>query len=66
MTPDLHENRPQLDNERLEHMGAQTVDCDVCNKTGIPLYEFWDDHVPLCEACLIKLWQEWLPNEEDE
>lgn len=56
----------RLDAERLEHIGAQTVNCEVCDKTGIPLYELWDDPIVLCAACLIEAWQESLPNEEDE
>ena len=55
-----------LDDERLEHMGAQTVNCEDCDKTGLPLYEFWDAPRNLCEACLIESWQKGLPSEEDE
>ena len=61
MTPEQ-----QLDKARLEHIGAQTVDCENCNKTGIPLYEFWDDLEPLCATCLIEWWQESLPDDYDE
>ena len=55
----------QLEEARLEHMGAQTVDCQACNKTGVPLYEFWDDLEPLCEACLINVWSEGLPDDDE-
>ena len=54
----------KLDKARLEHIGAQTVSCEICNKTGVPLFEFWDDGEPLCAACLIRIWEESLPNDD--
>ena len=55
-----------LDKARLEHIGAQTIDCYECGKTGIPLYQFWDgDDDPLCAECLLSWWHKSLPNDDD-